>query len=81
MSKIVTNPNDGQHEIMAVRRQSWGRGVDAKAAKKQLNLNDSRPGHIRYWVVPKGATIDPMGDSIDWSLNDHPDGKCERCAF
>lgn len=79
--KAPTNPNDGHHEVMALRRNSWGRGPDAKSALKQLKLNDSRPGAVRYVIVPKGACIDGFGLNIAWDTKNHPDERCEHCTY
>lgn len=82
--EVPVNPNDGFHEIMACGGQSWGRGVDATEARKQLHKLTSSPV-TAYLVVPKGAWVDDMGRRIEWDVtvagDMHKDGACPLCKL
>ena len=82
--EVPVNPNDGHHEIMAVGGQSWGRGVDATAARVELRKQCSDPV-AKYMVVPKGAWIDSMGTQVLWKTPEgatvHADGSCPLCTI
>jgi hypothetical protein len=69
--KVPALPADGQHELMALANNSWGRGATARDARRNLSRNTGVPVK-EYRVVPKGARIDDLGFEIVWNLKDHP---------
>lgn len=82
--EVPVNPNDGQHEIMALAGQSWGRGADATEARSVLRRITGEPVRA-YLVVPKGAWIDEIGRQVLWETEPagpaHADGVCPLCRI